>query len=57
MKKDYIKSVKGIINADLYSGEMVERAKESAELPDKDYIEKIQVASRCKKGSYKKGRK
>lgn len=57
MKKDYIKETKGIINADLYSGEILERAKEAAEIPDKNYIGEIKTASRCKKGSRKKGRK
>jgi hypothetical protein len=57
MGKDYVKDIKGVINADLFSGKMVERAKESAALPDKKYIGEIEIANRCKKGSHSKGRK
>jgi hypothetical protein len=57
MGKDYVKDIKGIINADLFSDGMIERAKESAVIPDKKYIKEVEIASRCKKESHSKGRK
>jgi hypothetical protein len=55
--KKHLEGVKDVIDAEAYTGGILERAKDAAVSKDDEYIENIMVASRCHKKSHKMGRK
>lgn len=55
--KKHFEGVKDIIDAEAYTGGILERAQDVAVSKDDEYIENVRIASRCKKGKHSKGRK
>jgi hypothetical protein len=55
--KKHFEGVKDIIDAEAYTGGILERAQDAAVTKDDKYIENIKVASRDKKSTKHKGRK
>lgn len=56
MHEEKMKSIKKIIDAEAYSGGILERAHDMTLSKDDKVIENIMIASRCKGKSHKYGR-
>lgn len=55
--KKHFEGVKDVIDAEAYTGGILERAQDAAVSKDDDYIDNIIIAKRCKKGKNSRGRK
>lgn len=55
--KKHFEGVKDVIDAESYTGGILERAQDAAVSKDDKYIENVRIANRCKKGKNSRGRK
>ena len=56
MYEGKLRNVKKVIDADAFKSDILQRTEDMVILHDKD-VSEIEIASRCKKGHYARGRK